>query len=289
MGLSSSKTTSGPSKAALPHLNSATTAVQGAYNSNQGNLDTISGSLSDAFKKYSSTMGSGLAGAQTRVNDVLGGKYLSGNPELESVIDTTNASVADQVNALFSRAGQSGSSRQIGELGKRLSENESGLRYQNYSDEQARMDAAVAQALGLNSAGNENAATLTNLGTAAATTPYIGASFLADSLGGLWGNSTTTKQGMNLGQALLGAASNAAGAIAASEPSLKENIRYEGIGDHGLPTYSFDYVAPPSDEIAAYMPRGRQTGVMATDVAVMRPDALGPVIDGYQTVNYGVL
>lgn len=214
MGLSSSKTTTGPSKAALPHLNSATSAVQGAYNSNQGNLDDISGSLSDAFKKYSSTMGSSLTGAQSRVDDVLGGKYLTGNPELESVIDTTNASVADQVNALFSRAGQSGSSRQIGELGKRLSENESGLRYKNYSDEQARMDAAVAQALGLNSAGNENAATLANLGTTAATTPYIGASFLADSMGGLWGNSTTTKSSPSLGQMLIGAASNVGAAFA---------------------------------------------------------------------------
>lgn len=213
MGLSSSKTTSGPSKAALPHLNSATTAVQGAYNSNQGNLDAISGSLSDAFKKYASTMGSGLTGAQTRVNDVLGGKYLDGNPQLQNIIDTTNASVADQVNALFSRAGQSGSSRQIGELGKRLSENESGLRYQSYSDEQARMDAAIAQALGLNSAGNENAATLTNLGTSAATVPYLGASFLADSLGGLWGNSTTTKSSPSIGQMLLGAGSNIGAAL----------------------------------------------------------------------------
>lgn len=289
MGLSSSKTTSGPSKAALPHLNSATTAVQGAYNSNQGNLDAISGSLSDAFKKYASTMGSGLTGAQTRVNDVLGGKYLDGNPQLQSIIDTTNASVADQVNALFSRAGQSGSSRQIGELGKRLSENESGLRYQSYADEQARMDAAIAQALGLNSAGNENAATLASLGTSAATVPYLGASFLADSLGGLWGNSTTTKSSPGIGPMLLQAGANAAGAIAASDPALKTNIEHIATRADGLGVYAFDYIPAPTAEIAAYMPSGRQIGVMADEVATLRPDALGPIVAGYRTVNYGAL
>lgn len=161
-------------------------------------------------------MGSDLTGARAYVGDVLGGKYLSGNPELQNVIDTTNSSVTDKVNALFSRAGQStsGSTRATGELSKRLAENESALRYQNYSDEQKRMMDAVSAALGLNSANNANYDTLTGLGTAAATTPYIGASFLADGLGGLWGNSTTTKSSPSLGQMLIGAASNAAAAYA---------------------------------------------------------------------------
>ena len=53
----------------------------------------------------------------------------------------------------------------------------------------------------------------------------------------------------------------------------------------GLGIYDFDYL-PIEGQIAAYMPEGRQRGVMAHEVAVLRPEALGPVIDGYATVDY---
>lgn len=293
MGLSSSKSTSGPSKQALPWLNSASSAVQSAYNSNQSNLADISSSLSDAFKSYSSSLGSGLTGANSYINDVLSGTYLNnGNPELQNVIDSTNASVTDQINALFSKAGQStsGSTRATGELAKQLATNESNLRYQNYSDEQARMMEAVNAALGLNSANNENYETLASLGSTAATTPYLGASFLADALGGLWGKSTTTSTGSNLLNSLVSLGSSlGSAAITASDPELKTNVELIGRRDDGLNVYAFDYIAPPNDEIGAYMEGGRRIGVMADEVAILRPDALGPVVGGYRTVNYGAL
>lgn len=196
MGLSGSKTTttSGPSKEALPYLTSASSAVQNAYAQNQPNNQAIGNNLFNAYNQYSGNMGSDLAGARGYSQDVLGGKYLNGNPYIDNIVSQTGNDVTDRINALFSQAGQTGSSRQIGELGRQLSNSENQLRYQNYNDQMNRMDQAAQLGLGLNQATNANEATLGALGTTAAQVPYIGANDLASNLGSLWGNSQTTTQ-----------------------------------------------------------------------------------------------
>jgi len=289
MGLSSSKTTSGPSKQALPYLTSASGAVQGAYDANKGNVADITGALKSTFDNYN-PVNPNVTAAGNYAQDVLGGKYLdAGNPYLQGMIDTTAGDVSDRVNALFSRSGQTGSSRQIGELGKQLSAAENNLRYQDYSSERDRMTAAGNLALGANSGLNSNIQTQAGLGATAAGLPMNDALALAQALGGLWGNSTTTKTSGGLGQMLLQAGGAAAGAFAASDPALKRNIKRVGQRPDGLGIYAFDYIDAPNEQIAVFMPQGRQVGVMADEVAALRPDALGPVIDGYQTVNYGAL
>ena len=70
------------------------------------------------------------------------------------------------------------------------------------------------------------------------------------------------------------------GAILASDIRLKENIVKIGETEEGLNIYSFTYTAKP-DEPAI--------GVMAQEVAELYPEALGPVVDGYMTVDYGKL
>ncbi|WP_370309308.1 hypothetical protein [Sphingobium abikonense] len=289
MGLSSSKTTTGPSKQALPYLKDASGAVQGAYQNSLGNTADITSALKSAFDNYS--VGSPtLTAANGYAQDVLGGKYLdAGNPYLQGMIDTTNSSVSDQVNSLFSRAGQTGSSRQIGELGKQLSTAENNLRYADYSSERDRMSQAAALSATLSAAESDRYQTLAGLGSTANGLPLANALGYAGALGGLWGNSTTTKQSGGLGQMLLQAAGAAAGAYAASDPALKVNVQRIGERPDGLGVYAFDYVSPPSVEIAPYMPHGRQIGVMADEVAALRPDALGPTVAGYRTVNYEVL
>ena len=63
-----------------------------------------------------------------------------------------------------------------------------------------------------------------------------------------------------------------------SDRRLKTNIVKIGERPDGLGVYSYDYTwGTPA------------IGVMADEVAALRPDALGPVIGGYQTVNYGAL
>lgn len=249
------------SEAAKAGLSSQFGAFQSSIGANNSAMDAIKSSLGDRFNAYSSSMGAvdpTITASRQRLTDVLGGKYLNGNPQLDAIIAMTNGDIRDSVNAQFSSSGQTGSSRQIGELAKQFANNETSLRYKNYSDEQARMDGAVGAAssldaqqqaalnaqyqtqagLGSNLAGinaqdaatrnsqvqtlgglgstisgmadseaarkAQEAATLTSLGTTAATLPYAGADFLANGLGGLWGNSTTTKSSQGLGSALAG-------------------------------------------------------------------------------------
>jgi hypothetical protein len=214
MGLSSSKTTTGPSKAAMPYLKDASGAVQGAYQNSIGNTADITNTLKSAFDNYS-TSSPTLTAANGYAQDVLGGKYLdAGNPYLQGMIDSTNESVADQVNALFSSAGQTGSSRQIGELGKQLSTSENNLRYQDYASERDRMGQSAALSATLSAAESERYQTLAGLGATANGLPLANALGYAGALGGLWGNSTTTKSSPGLGQMLLQAGSNAAAAFA---------------------------------------------------------------------------
>ncbi len=64
-----------------------------------------------------------------------------------------------------------------------------------------------------------------------------------------------------------------------SDPRLKTDIEKIGERSDGLGLYSFRYKG--TDQWAV--------GVMADEVALLRPDALGPTFAGYATVNYGAL
>jgi len=75
-----------------------------------------------------------------------------------------------------------------------------------------------------------------------------------------------------LGGLLGGAASG----IAASERRVKKNIVKIGELKNGLNLYSFDYINGSANQV----------GVMADEVERLVPEALGPVVDGVQTVNY---
>lgn len=75
-----------------------------------------------------------------------------------------------------------------------------------------------------------------------------------------------------------GAAGIGSAAIMACDRRLKKNIVALGKFLGGVPIYLFQYLS------------GKWAiGPMADEVAVLRPDALGPTVDGYMTVNCGVL
>jgi hypothetical protein len=67
--------------------------------------------------------------------------------------------------------------------------------------------------------------------------------------------------------------------IAASDRRLKKNIHKIAEMDNGLNVYQYRYT---NDD-------GPHIGVMADEVALIQPEALGPVVDGYMTVDYGKL
>lgn len=89
-------------------------------------------------------------------------------------------------------------------------------------------------------------------------------------------NKSTTTSSPGLGNVAAGLASSAA--MAFSDRRLKEDIAR--IGDTGaLGLYRFRYIGDHKARI----------GVMADEVAIHHPEALGPVIGGYSTVDYARL
>jgi len=82
-----------------------------------------------------------------------------------------------------------------------------------------------------------------------------------------------SKQKDGIGK-ILGAA---AGAAAASDERLKKDIIPVGTNKDGLTVYQYRY---------KYGDDSLQYGVMAQEVAVKKPEALGPVVDGYMSVDY---
>lgn len=67
------------------------------------------------------------------------------------------------------------------------------------------------------------------------------------------------------------------GAAAASDRRLKENIEKVGELANGLGVYTYNYLSQSA----------KRLGVMADEVAKIQPDALGPTVSGYMTVDYG--
>lgn len=91
--------------------------------------------------------------------------------------------------------------------------------------------------------------------------------------------------GGGIGSLIGGALSAGASAGLFSDERLKENVVRAGEFDDGLPVVEYDY----RRDTGLDLPEGRFRGVMAQDVARLRPWALGPEINGYMTVNYGAL
>lgn len=269
MGLSSKKTTTKSSETLAPSTYSQPYIDQSVATVNQGAQQS-----QDLLKRYLPQAEKSLS----YFGDVMGGKYLDqSNPYLQGMIDQTNESVGNAIDSRFSAAGRYGSDYNVGELARQLSNSENNLRYSNYATERGyQNNAALGQLAGIES--------LVGL-------PANVANSQANAINALVGKYATST-GTNVSKSspsLLSSLAKAAqvAATVASDIRLKTNIEKVAEVD-GLGVYDFDYL-PIEGQIADYMPAGRQRGVMAHEVALLRPDALGPVVDGYLTVNYGAL
>ena len=283
MGLSSSKTTSGPSKFAQPYISSGANAITDAYNTNKGPTAEIAsgiqGMIPGLMDKYNAG-NPGVNAAEGYNTDVLGGKYLDGNPYLENILGKTRNDTLGAVGGAFGSRGAFGGTKYAEAAGRGVADAENTLRYNDYGAERGRMDAAAGRAPSTAAADYLGITPLLAAAQTGTDLAFAPSNNYAQQLAALLGNSTTTKQSGNVLGSLLQGAGAAAGAYAASDRRLKTNIRKTGQLDDGLGVYEFAYKWAPDEMIE---------GVMADEVAELRPWALGPVIEGFATVRYGAL
>ena len=206
MGKKSSKTTTGPSKQALPYLQQGSNAVTAAYNGNAGNIASIESLLQNNMGQVADNAFSNptLDAAAGYDQDVLSGKYLTGNPYLDKMVAQTNADVTDAVNAGVGTRGITGGSAQTQLLANELAKNETNLRYNDYTAERNNMNTAAGNAASITGAKSSAIASLLQYLTAQAGIPTSAANDYAQALAALWGNSKTTTQTQPWGPQLAG-------------------------------------------------------------------------------------
>lgn len=249
-----------------------------------------------------------ISGAQNEATKVLSGAYLdpSTNPAWGSMVDSVRANVLPGIDSRFMGAGRSGSGlhgRAVGEgLGSAIGQ----LAYQNYGAERANMANTMNNAGNIAQAQYLDPSMLLNVGAAREGQAQQGINeaiarhdfsqmapgqaldqFLQRVQGNYGGQTTGTTQQLipqaNPWMQALGIASSAAGAglgmYAKSDVRAKEDIKRVGETDDGLPIYTYRYKSggPP------------MMGVMAQEVAQVKPEAVAMRPDGYLGVDYGAL
>jgi hypothetical protein len=295
MGKGSKSTSTSYSGSSNPAFQPAALAgvgnVNQVYNQAQPGLQALTGiAQNQAVPSLLNTFnaGAGTAGQANQYNsDVLSGKYMNGNPYIQSILQQLNSQVSNDVNSQFSLAGRYGSGAHTDVLSKNLANADSNLLYGNYADEMNRMGQSAQSAQSGNIA---NAGMLQSMLGLGAQLPYTGSESLANSLGALFSggqDKSVAKQGSNtLGQILGAAAQIGSAAIMASDPRLKTNIEYIGDWDDrgdGLKRARWNWKADPNGP--------KVEGVLSTDVKALRPAAYVPNFrgDDMDGVNYAML
>lgn len=278
MGLSKSKTKSDPWKPAQPYILKNLQQQDAVFTSTQPQLEGFAGQQRDTYGRIAPGAEAGIQSAQGLVNSNLAGDNLNGNPYLDAILGKTRENVMNGVGDQFGSGGRFGSGQHAAILGRELAAAENQARFGNYNQERAYQQDAIGQAGQLMQGSQgilNNAAELPWIGVQAANGAVRQAS-------AGYGTETTRKP---LGDYLAQAAANAGQAAMASDRRLKQNIVKVGEEADGLGIYEWDYVQDSPLSLST----DRQLGVMADEVATLRPWALAAPVMGFAHVNYGAL
>lgn len=263
--------------------------ISDTVGANQGNLDAAAGQIRGFLPGLGERAfgdNPGLNAAMGYATDSINGKYLDQqNPYLQGMIDQTGNDVMNRTNNLAARSGASLGTQHFGIASRELANAENSLRYGNYAQERQNQQSAAGMMPALNQSQYAGVMPYLAAQQTAAGLPFTGIQNLG-AIGGLaggYGTQTGTQPG-GWGQALLSggmAALPFIPGISAREAKTKiERIgEWDERGD-GLGKYRFAYRWAPDEMLE---------GVMADEVAALRPKALGPIMRGYHSVNYAML
>jgi hypothetical protein len=273
-------------------IGAAAGALTDAYNTNKAGTADIANSITSRLPGLADKAfgpNSLLTSAQGYAEDSIKGKYLNNNPYVDEMAGNARSAAADDVQSYFGKLGRVGSDSNMAGFARGVNEADLNFRGNIYGQERDRQQQAASMAPGLNAASYDGIDAYLRAAGVGAELPYLASNKYASGIGGLLGQYTKTKSTQAIGPALISAAGSAASAFAGSDARLKTRIQKVGSYDDGLGIYDFDYIDDLPEGIKAHCPEGRQRGVMASEVEKLRPWALGPVVDGYATVNYGAL
>jgi hypothetical protein len=265
-------------------ITGAARQAQGAYDQSQPAIAQVSGNLTNASNDLFQQFRQGdptLQMAQSTARDLMQGGE---NPYLQSMIDQTNSSVRNQMQARLGRSGNAGGSDYTNLISRALARNETEARFGDFNNSQNRRLQAAGMAPGLLQGSYLPLQMASQAGMQGALLPLQAAGVNAGNIGGLLGQyqdirGRTTQSG-GLFESILGAGAQLGStALMACDVRLKENIERIGKTPGGIPIYKFDYIDGPRGVV----------GPMAQEVAILQPEALGPEIDGFLTVDMGVL
>lgn len=267
---------------AQPGILKGIAASTDTYDQNQPQLQKFALDQQNTYGRVAPGAEQGIMGAQNLVNRNLSGANLNGNPYLDAILGKTRADVTAGVNDQFGMSGRYGSGYHAKILTDELANAENQARFGNYQMERGYQQDAIGQ-------GQQLMGGAQSLLNNAADLPWVGVGAMngnvrqASNGYGTNASTKTSETPFNFGAVLGAAAQGAGSAIKFSDPRLKTNIEHVGTLKDGLGVYDFDYLA------GLGLPSERQRGVMADEVAVLRPWALGPSVQGFATVHYGAL
>lgn len=188
--------------------------VMSVYHANEGNLSNLSGQVSGLVPGLVNQFNQGDAGvdaAGSYISDVLGGKYLNGNPHLQAMMDRNAADVTSRVGAAYGSRGSFGGTAWESALGKAISDSNIGLMYGNYSDEMNRMGGAAGMAPGIAQAQYTGLPEILNTAGMGAELPYTGINAMTGALGNLFSGGQSKQTGPGIGGAIIGGGLSALG------------------------------------------------------------------------------
>ena len=218
MGLSSSKTKSTSKPVYSSQIEGAAGNISNAYNAQAPKISAISDQLGSLVPDLVQQFQQGdpnVNAAKGYNTDVLNGKYLDGNPYLQSQIDQTNSGVRNGLAASLGTRGLTGGSAFGDIITRNLAQNENTLRYTDYTNERNRMGQAASAAGGISAASYLPLTAIQDI-LQAQQAPVQSAAGAGAGIGGLLGSYTnsTQKQGTNIGMLIAQLAGNAASAYA---------------------------------------------------------------------------
>lgn len=199
MGGSSSRSGSAQ-RWARPFAQAGAASAQQVFNQNQPATQALASNVQGMVPGLMSMFNQGNSGvkaAQDYAGNVLSGGFMQGNPYLEQIIGNARSGISDEVNSQFSLSGRYGSGAHTGVLADSLADMESNLRYNDYGQQQQRMDSMAALTPTLAQANYVGLPEILQTAGVGAEIPYVGLNSYAGALGNLFNGSVQKQSGLS--------------------------------------------------------------------------------------------